>query len=270
MIPGQATKISYRKWDSARTRAVILLIHGLGAHTGRWEAMAEFFRDKGVTSYAAEFGDVDKPDALAYRSGHFKNYFKGIESIHNSIKKDYPSSPIFLAGESMGALISFLFAASNPGLFNGLICISPAFENRYRVTFRDFFRMFTPLLYNPEKTHHVPFDSSLCTRDGDYINRMKEDPGEHRLITSKLILELLLAEMYARLIKQEIKIPMLFLIAGEDKIVDIWASKRVFERTIAGDKRLVEFPGMYHALSIDIGKEKVFEEISDWMERRIS
>ena len=35
------------------------------------------------------------------------------------------------------------------------------------------------------------------------------------------------------------------------------------------DKEMIEYPGMYHSLSIDLGREKVFEDILDWILRRI-
>lgn len=270
-MPEEEKKPEYRRWKpSGETKGSFLLVHGLGAHTGRWEAMADFLLKKGLASYAAEFGDIDNPDMPAYRTGHFKSYFKGIEALYDFIKKENPGKKIFLAGESMGALISFLFVSANPGLFDGLVCISPAFENRYKVTFCDFFKMFTPLLYNPKKTHPVPFDSSFCTRDEGYIRKMGEDPEERRLITSRLIMELILAEVYARHVRGTSDIPVLFLLAGDDRIVDTERAKKVFMRLKTKDKELIEFPGMYHALSIDIGKEKVFEEIFKWIEGRIS
>ena len=39
--------------------------------------------------------------------------------------------------------------------------------------------------------------------------------------------------------------------------------------TIDEDKQLIEYPEMFHALSIDLDREKVFADILNWVERRI-
>ena len=247
-------------------RAVFLLVHGLGAHAGRWEALTDFFRERGISSYAVELRDFDRHPA---GHGSFRDNYKKIERLYDAAARDNPGKKIFLIGESMGALIAFLFTASRPALFNGLVCISPAFANRYKPAFLDSVKMALPLFYNPEKEFKLPFDSSMCTRDAYYRKKLDEDPREYRSVSSRVILEILMAQAHARFVRGKIAIPVLFLLAGEDKLVDPAASKKIFTALAVKDKTLVEFPRMYHSLSIEIGKEKVFEEILKWVEKRI-
>ena len=107
---------------------------------------------------------------------------------------------IFLLGESMGGLISFLIAADSPGLFNGLICISPAFVNRYKLGALECIKMLTQLFYNPKKGFKLPLDSSMCTRDVEYIKKLDQDPREYRRTSAKLISDILLAQVRAKMI----------------------------------------------------------------------
>ncbi len=252
--------IEYRQWGLPAPKAVFLLVHGLGAHAGRWEAMGDFFLKKSILSYAIELPQRDL----------FRNCYNDIIGLYGIAAKNNPAKPIFLAGESMGAVISFLLAAGSPGLFRGLICISPAFANRYRPALLDVIKIFAPLLYNPNKQFKLPFDSSMCTRDIDYRKRMDRDPREYRTISSKLIFEILLAQARAGRIKEKMTTPALFLLAGEDKIVDPKAAGAIFNGLLVEDKTLIEFPEMYHSLSIELGKESVFEEISRWVDKRIA
>jgi alpha-beta hydrolase superfamily lysophospholipase len=64
--------------------------------------------------------------------------------------------------------------------------------------------------------------------------------------------------------------PALFLVAGGDRIVDSAASEKVFRGLASRDKTLIDFPGMYHSLSIEMGKEQVFEEILRWAGKRLA
>jgi len=58
----QGTDILFRRWNAApgssattgltSPKAVFLLVHGLGAHSARWDFMARDFAGRGYTSYA--------------------------------------------------------------------------------------------------------------------------------------------------------------------------------------------------------------------------
>ena len=254
--------IDYKRWGPSEPKAVFLLVHGLGAHTGRWEAVGDFFADNGIASYAVELNSMKNEET-------FRSYYNKILKLYNIIVKENPAKKIFLVGESMGALISFLLAAGSPGLFSGLVCISPAFVNRYKPGILDRIRMLTALFLNPKKVFKIPFDSSMCTRDIEYRKTMDQDPREYRAISSKLILDILLAQVRAKTVRNKITVPVLFLLAGEDKLVDPQAAKSIFDSLEVKDKALVEFPGMYHSLSIEMGKEEVFGEMLKWVNKRI-
>jgi alpha-beta hydrolase superfamily lysophospholipase len=160
MISGEKD-IGYRKWTLSAPRAIFLLVHGLGTHSGRWEEAAGFFLKKGISSYAVELRDFDRPDDPAGGSDSFAACYNNILRLYDIAAKDNPAKKIFLVGESLGAIISLLLAACRPGLFDGLVCISPAFVNRYKPKPLDYIKMFAPLLYNPHKQFVLPFDSSM-------------------------------------------------------------------------------------------------------------
>ncbi|MFC1509866.1 alpha/beta hydrolase, partial [Candidatus Omnitrophota bacterium] len=84
-----------------------------------------------------------------------------------------------------------------------------------------------------------------------------------------LLLNLVRAQIKAKKLKDKIKIPLLFLLAGEDKLVDPRPVKRLFESLKLEDKTIFIYPEMYHALSIDIGREKVFRDMLKWAEERL-
>lgn len=248
--------IGYRRWGVSPSKAVFLLVHGLGAHAGRWEAAGEFFAKNGITSYAIELKKFDPPTEI-------------IPRLYDIAAKENPGKKIFLVGESFGAILSLFVVSRAQGLFAGLVCISPAFVSRVRPSFIDQLNIAASLLYNPQKQFRLPFDSAMCTHDVEYIKKMDKDSREYRTVSSKFILTFLLAQVQVRSLRDTILLPVLFLIAGDDKLVDSAASVKEFKNIAAKDKTLIEFPGMYHSLSIELGKEKVFEEMLKWVEERI-
>ena len=63
--------------------------------------------------------------------------------------------------------------------------------------------------------------------------------------------------------------PALFLIPGIDHLVDESGARKIFAKLAAADKTLIEYPEMYHALSIDLDRENVFRDILDWAAKRV-
>jgi acylglycerol lipase len=259
--------IGYRQWGLSAPRAVLLLVHGLGAHGGRWEALAEFFQKKGVSSYAIEL--TNPADRASGAKGHFKKYRDSVLRLYDIAAANHPGIKIFLTGESMGALLAFLIVSERPALFDGLIFISPAFANKVRLAPLDYVKIFLSLFYDQKKLFKLPFDSSMCTRDNHYRHKMEQDTLEYRHAPSRLLVEVLLAQARAGMVKNAVRIPTLFLIAGDDKIADSRAAAKVFSALPAQDKALVEFQGMYHSLSVELGREAVFEEMLKWIDKRI-
>ena len=198
----------------------------------------------------------------------FDTYITDVLRLGGIISEERPGKKIFLLGESMGGLITFLTAIEHPHPFAGVILISPAFTSKLKFTPIDYLMMAASLLYDPKKNFIVPFKSEMCTRDVEYQKMLDSDPKEHRIATSKLFFNVSLAQARSRMEKSNLKLPSLFLVAGDDSLVYTSSTKKIFSALKTEDKKLIEYPGMRHALSIELGKEKVFDDILRWtMER---
>ena len=85
MITDQKTGIMYRLWEHPDPEAVLLLVHGLGAHSGRWDPLSEYFLKNNISSYALElkgFGSTEGP------RGHidtFATYFNDINRFYERL-----------------------------------------------------------------------------------------------------------------------------------------------------------------------------------------
>ncbi len=264
LIQDKGSGIRYFKWTAKDPAQVFLLVHGMGAHSERWKFFAEYFLEKRISSYSLElrgFGQTQE------HKGHvdcLDVYYKDILCFINIIRSENPGKKIVLAGESMGGLIAFEFFLKQQEDADALVCFSPAFANNMKL---DYPGVILPLLYNSKKQNIMPFTSAMCTRDKDYQKVMDADPREHRFATSALLLQILFAQMRSTLFAGKIEKPVLFLLAGDDKdlLVDPKASKAVFKRMKGANKKLIQYPDMLHALSIDIGRGKVFEDIYRWI-----
>lgn len=265
------TGIMYKKWPAAGSpKAVFLLVHGLGGFSGRWDPLVAYSFENNISSYALELKGFGETDGLKGHIDSFDIYLRDIASLYKIIKKENNGIKVFLIGESMGGLISFLAAAIMPDFFDGLICVSPAFKNRMKFSFFDELKFYLGAVFYPKKQFKMPFDSVMCTHDPDFQNALNTDNREHRFATPKLLFNMVLAWQRIKSLKDKIRIPVLFLIAGElDLLVDPNESKKIFKTLKVEDKQLIEYPQMYHSLPIELGREKVFEDLLSWVDKRI-
>ena len=109
----------------------------------------------------------------------------------------------------------------------------------------------------------------MCTRDPAYLKMIETTYDKDVMSTSRVLFDIFITQLRMRLSRMHIESSLLFLIAGHDLLVYSEASVKVFGRLKCLDKTLIEYPGMYHSLSIELGKEKVFQDIWSWVDKRI-
>jgi alpha-beta hydrolase superfamily lysophospholipase len=263
------SNVRYRLWAHHHPQAVVLLIHGLGAYTGRWEALGKFLSGHKLSAYAIElqgFGNAPGP------RGHidsFALYYQDILQLRAFIQKSHPRLPVFLLGESMGGLMAFNLAVAQPVLFRGVILISPVFKSILKFPLPVYLQTFAALLYQPSKTVPLPFTSAMCTQDEAFQRKLDADPCELRVASAKLLIGILLEQLHSSAAAKKLTMPVLFLLSGQDEFGDEKTSRRMFASLPAPDKTLVGYPSLRHALSIELGKEKVFNDIRTWLQKRM-
>ena len=276
----QGTDFLYRRWDAAPTpsvttgsaspKAVFLLVHGLGAHSARWDFLAESFARRGYASYAIELrGFGAAPERPRGHVASFRVWDRDILALREMIGQDFPGKKVFLLGESMGGLIAYNLAGLNPGMFAGQVLIAPAFKNGMKFPLGAYVKMVLFLPFNPKFVVDVPFTSEMATRDPEYAAVMNANPDEVRVASLKLLAGFLPLQSKAGRLARKLDAPTLFLVPGVDHLVDERAGRKVFAKLALADKTLIEYPEMFHALSIDLGREKVFRDILDWTDKRV-
>src|SRR3989338_3837076 len=269
IIQDEKTGILYRRWQAEEPKAVLLLVHGLGAHTARWEFLGDFFQRNNISSYGLELKGFGQAQGERGHIDTFDIYFQDIRFLYDIIKQENQDKKVFLLGESMGALICFLYAALAPQLFSGLVCISPSFVSKLRFGFWQYLSIWCALLVNPKKQFPVPITPQMCTWDADYQKIIDTDPLDKHIATARLYWNILKAQIKAGFAKDKIATPSLVLTAGEDMVVDSLTTYKIFNNLKIEDKKILNYPDMHHALSIDKGREKVFEDILEWVEQKL-
>ena len=245
------------------------MVHGLGGHSNNWEFPARFLVEHGFDCYSIDLKGFGNTEGIRGHIDSLDTYIKDVRRLYNIIKRDHRRLPVFFAGESMGGLIGFLTVIKKPRLFRGLVCVSPGFKSNLKFSLMDYFKIITARFYNAKKQFHMPFTNQMCTRDPECLKIMDTDKLEHRWATPKLLQSILLGPWASKFLKHKVRTDTLFLLAGADTFVNSEASKKIFKGIKFEHKHIIEYPDMRHSLTMELGREKVFNDLLHWLEKRI-
>ena len=238
----------------------VVLVHGLGEHSGRYGRLIKELNEAGFAVYAFDW------------PGHGKSPGKrGHTSIEDAIEIiDYIIAELgekpFLFGHSLGGLTVIRYTETRPDKIRGVIASSPALAKSpetpgFMVALAKFLGKVAPgvVLSNGIKPE-------LLSRNKETVRRYVEDPLVHDRISAKLGRSTFMNMELAHREVERIEVPVLLLVGTGDVITPPEGSRRLFEKLNVKDKTLWEFEGAYHEILEDPEwADEFYGTIVEWM-----
>lgn len=279
-----------RTYAAASPKAVILFVHGFAEHVGRYENIHVNYPKHDITLFSYDqrgFGrtalDAQRRSKdSAYGKTSWKWQLSDVEHWAKQLATTYPGIPLFLMGHSMGGGLTMAYAtrpAAPPSpesvkLFKGLIVSSPSIL--LTTPQPKFLRWTGAKLANVVPFMSFPADVKAedLSRDPAANEANLKDPLIKRQGTLRGLDDMLSGG--ERLLETDWKnwpksMPVLFVHGTDDKVTSYKATQEFHDKIDADDKKIVLYEGGYHELvhEIDGIPEKLFEEITSWVEARL-
>jgi len=264
-------------WPCEHPRAILACLHGMSGAAEQFEPLTGC--SKGLTIYSADLRgqgndrNQSRRGALLYVAAQHRD----IRAFLASIRTTHPGLPVFLAGESMGALLAASFAAAHPenGL-NGLVLSVPVTAMRRPVPkianhlVRFLATTFPKLRCRPSLFVNGKTLSPPLTRDTAYQDAMRSKPHYISDYTFRFLAELGELIASSQEYAERLHTPSLTLAAGQDCFVTAEQIRAWHTRIPASDKTLRVYPDAYHLLWQDWDRDQVLRDIGDWIEARLA
>jgi lysophospholipase len=267
----KALKIFRQSWLPSKPRATVVLVHGLGEHSGRYQHVAEALVDAGFAVYALDHrghGKSEGPRALIDR---FSNAVADIDQLVDFAKREQRGKPIFLLGHSMGGALSLSFALKHGAKLNGLILSGPAVAldgaPPFMKPISKLLSMFAP------KLGMFGIDPSLVSRDQAMVDAYANDPlNAHGKVPARTLGEIVKFVEWLPGGLPMIKLPLLVMHGSADKLAGVSGSEMVVNRVSSKDKALKVYDGFYHEIFNEPIKDraKVLKDMTGWISARAS
>ncbi|MGQ9709616.1 MAG: lysophospholipase [Anaerolineae bacterium] len=259
----------YQCWrPEGGPRAVLVIVHGFGEHSGRYMNVVNHLVPKGYAVYALDHrGHGCSPGPR----GHINSWEEFREDVRAFIRKvaeTEPGLPVFLMGHSMGGLIVLEYALHYPEGLKGVIASGPALAQvgispALMVIARALSRIW------PRFAMNTGLDATSISRDPEVVSAYQADPLVHSVGTARLGTEMTRAMLWTHEHAREWQLPLLILHGGADRLVPPEGSRRFFENVPIADKERIEYEGGYHEPHNDIHRAQVLTDLERWLERHL-
>lgn len=233
---------------SAKFKSILLCVHGLGLHHKAFESFAKRIAPEGIMTIAFDvqgFGTYTEANGLETLS--MEDCVNDLKNIFKLLRRDYPDTPIFLLGESMGGALALRIAAESPEIFDGLICSVPS-GNRYK-SFATKLRIGVDFLKNKSKPVPVGDVVEQATTDEGLRHSWIHDPSSRLNLSPK---ELLNFQRFmnenAEVAKKVRDLPVIIFQGHDDKLVKEAGTLDLFEALSTRDKTIVILGGTEHLI----------------------
>lgn len=264
-------------------RALLLLVHGFGEHSGRYGRTIGFLRERGVSVAAYDLrghGTAPGPRAKVAVETHIEDNLAVRDALAEWSRSAAGADdgadalPRLLMGHSMGGLIAGESAIRRPWDLKGLILSSPGLvvgENTPAAL-----RAIAPVI-----ARLLPFlpveklDAREISRVPEYVEDYNSDPLVHQGGVPALSAGTLLAGG-RRLIERSpaLRLPTLVLNGGADAITSPTGARKFVQ--VAGashDPRpeitYREFEGGRHELFNDLCADEAYAALGEWLDARL-
>ena len=267
---GKYDRIYYQSWlPQGDIKAVVLLAHGLSEHSGRYATLVEYLTTLGYAVYSWDHPGHGRSSGKRKHIDQFSDFTDVMSRYFQHVKQQQPELPIYLIGHSMGGLISASYLLEHQSDFAGVVFSSPAFEVVGGLSSFTLMggRVLSALL--PNLGFESLKDEFVC-RDPNVRELKLQDPlFNHGKTSIRLLVEM--ADEMLR-VKEEahtLAVPMLLMQGTDDRIEDPAGTSRLHELASSEDKTLETYEDFYHELFNDPEKERVFADLSGWLEVRV-
>ncbi|MEO8998068.1 MAG: lysophospholipase [Rhodanobacter sp.] len=267
MADGQ--RLFLRDWPLPQARGAILIVHGLGEHSGRYQRLAQWFNQRGyaVRSYDQRGHGQTPGQRGALRHGD--DLLEDLATVYNDYGNGLPHAPLLL-GHSMGGLVAARTVLDGRITPPALLLSSPAlrsWESPWLVKLAQVLNRIVPNL--PLRNG---LDSSKLSHDPQVVTDYRSDPLRHGWITPRLADFIFRDGATCIADAASLALPTLLLVADSDDLVDP-AGSRAFARKAAASGQLTTrfFSTLYHELfnEAEPGRSQVLMQLADWLGRRV-
>lgn len=261
------------RWQYRRYPAVppgrpahVVLLHGIQSHGGWYEHSCRHLAAAGLTvsfldRRGAGLNERDRGDTPGFR-----RLIDDVAEFLRDLRQQRPADKILLAGISWGGKVATALQRRHPGLTDALALLCPGFFPRVRLALGQRLRVLAARLLTPRRLFPIPLNEpELFTSTPHWLAFLRQDPLSLHRATARFLTESVRLDLYLRRVPRCVGVPILLLLAGQDRIIDNASTRAFVERFAANDRQTIEYPQAHHTLEFEASSVPFLADLTAWL-----
>ena len=268
-LPEDSTK---QVRQSGAKRGLVLIVHGLGEHAGRYDHVAHRLQNWGFEVRAYDqrgHGESGgKPGVVPSSTALLDD----LADVMDDVRLHSQGLPLILLGHSLGALVASRFVSLQIRPVDALVLVSPALDAGLSA-FQKLLLKVLPRLA-PNLCVGNGLNANYLSRDPQVVKAYLADRMVHNRISARLAKFIATAGPATLAAADSWRTPTLLMYAGADKLVNPAGSAR-FAKRASRSKSMgpstvtaKRFDGYYHELFNEADAAPVFALLKSWLDAR--
>ena len=250
-----------------KLRGVVIVVHGLGEHAGRYDHVARQLNDWGfaVRGYD-QCGHGESGGARGSLPSDTRLLDDLADMVDSTRARMRKGLPLILLGHSMGGLVVGRFVSLKMREVDGLVMSSPAL-NAGMNAFQKLLVSILPKIA-PDLRVGNGVKPQFISHDPAVVAAYKADPLVHERISARLARFIADAGPQTVALAAQWTVPTLLLYAGDDRLLNPQGSR---DFAAAAPKDVVTsqgFDALYHEIFNELDAKPVFAALKQWLDQR--
>jgi acylglycerol lipase len=258
--------IFHQAWlPEGKAKAVLLVVHGLGEHSGRYMNVVNHFVPLGYAVYGLDHIGHGRSEGMREVVERFTDYTDTLTIYYEMVKGWQTGNPTFLLGHSMGGLIVPYYFLDHQDDFRGAVISAPLLKvsddiSQATIIIGKILSALAP------KMGLLAVDANGISCDPEVVEAYVNDPLVfHGKTPARLAAELLKAMLRVTAEADKITLPFIVVQGDEDKLVDPGGAQMLYDKAGSTDKTIKIYEGLYHEVFNEPERARVLKDVETWL-----
>jgi len=291
------TNVYIKKWftPNIEPKAIVQLSHGMVEHINRYHHFAEFLLSKRILVYGNDHRGHgytgEKQGLFGYfsKTDGFDKTTNDLVEVTQHIREDYPDTPIYLLGHSMGSFLARRYIQEHSHLIDGLILSGTGYyppliaklgqilASTQSPTEKSQFMNNLTIGNNNKAIKQANTSFDWLTRDEQVVQAYIDDPYTGFIPTGRFFYDLMsgLTRIHKNHLNAGIRydLPILLISGDADPVGQngkgVFKTGHLFEKAGVQDITIRLYENGRHEILNEINQHEVYQDIYHWISHRL-